>query len=121
MAAPDHTVNLAEKLASFHELWAPRTVAEFNGLHVKVAKLDGEFTWHSHEDTDEVFLVLSGTVEIELEDRPTATLGAGDLFVVPRGVRHRPIAQGECELVLIEPAGVPNTGDADTAAPELWA
>lgn len=120
MAAPDTTVNLAEKLQTFTDHWAPRTVAEFNGLHVKVVKVRGEFNWHSHDDTDEVFLVLSGCLDIELDGRQTATLGPGELFVVPQGLRHRPVAADECELVLIEPAGVPNTGDAETAEPEQW-
>lgn len=120
MAAPDRVVNLAEKLKGFTEHWAPKTIAEFNGLHVKVVKVDGEFTWHDHPDTDEVFLVLSGRLRIDLEDAPPADLGPGELFVVPRGRRHRPVAERECELVLIEPAGVPNTGDAETAASEVW-
>ncbi len=113
-------MNLAEKLGTFSEHWAPRTVAEFNDLHVKVVRVHGEYIWHDHPDTDEVFLVLSGRLRIDLEHGAPVELAPGELFVVPRGRRHRPVAEEECELVLIEPAGVPNTGDAGTASPEVW-
>lgn len=121
MAAPQTVVNIAAELATFSDYWAPRTVAEFNGLHIKVVKVHGEFNWHDHPETDEVFLVMCGAVTIELEDRPDVTLGEGEMFVVPRGLRHRPVAEEPCELVLIEPAGIPNTGDTATAAPDVWA
>lgn len=109
-------VNLAEKLATFADRWSPRTVAGFNGHDVMVVKAEGPFTWHKHEETDDLFLVLAGTLVIELRDR-TVTLGPGELFVVPQGVEHRPVARGEVHLLLIEPTGTPNTGDARTAAP----
>ncbi|MCP3974020.1 MAG: cupin domain-containing protein [bacterium] len=100
--------------------WSPHIVAEFNGLHVKLAKAHGEFLWHTHEETDEVFLVHRGSVEIQMRNRPSAHLSAGDLFVVPAGLEHRPVADAECEILLIEPAETPNTGDAATATAEVW-
>ena len=109
-------VNLGAKLATFSEHWQPRTVAEFNGHDVMVVKVEGEFTWHKHDDTDDFFLVLEGTLVIEMRDR-SVTLGPGDLFVVPKGVEHRPVARQEAHILLIEPEGTPNTGDAQTAAP----
>jgi mannose-6-phosphate isomerase-like protein (cupin superfamily) len=112
-------VNLAEKLASFDELFSPRIVAYYNGSKVQVAKTRGEFVWHSHPETDDFFLVLNGRLTIELRDREVELL-AGELFVVPRGVEHRPRADEETHVLLIEPRGTPNTGDAAaTAAPEV--
>lgn len=110
------SIRLADVLASFTGYWAPRTVAEFNGHDVMVVKAKGEFVWHSHEDTDDFFLVLDGRLDIELRDR-VVSLGPGELFVVPRGVEHRPVARVETHVLLIEPTGTPNTGDASTAAP----
>jgi mannose-6-phosphate isomerase-like protein (cupin superfamily) len=107
-------VNLAAKLALFADHWKPRIVADYNGNDVMVVKLQGEFTWHAHPETDDFFLVLSGELDIELRDR-TVTLGPGELFVVPRGVEHRPVARSEVQLLLIEPRGTPNTGDPTTA------
>ena len=109
-------INLAEKLAGFTEHWQPRTVAEFNGHDIMVAKVRGEFVWHKHDDTDDLFLVLRGELTIELRDR-SVTLRAGELFVVPKGVEHRPVATDEVHLLLIESSGTPNTGDPATAAP----
>src|SRR5262245_65852859 len=114
----DGTVNLAEKLARFSEHWAPRTVATFNGHDVMVVKVLGEFVWHRHADTDDFFLVLSGRLTIGMRDREVS-LGPGELFVVPRGVEHRPFADAETHLLLIEPSGTPNTGDAAPAAPPV--
>ena len=108
-------INLAEKLATFSQHWSPQTVALFNGHDIMVVKVQGEFNWHSHPDTDDFFLVLKGEVEIELRDR-TVNLKAGEMFVVPKGVEHRPVAQEEAHLLLIEPTGTPNTGDPATAA-----
>ena len=108
-------INLAEKLATFTEHWSPRTVAEYNGHDVMVVKVQGEFVWHRHDDTDDFFLVLKGALDIQLRDR-TVTLGPGEMFVVPRGVEHRPVAREETHLLLIEPTGTPNTGDPATAA-----
>jgi mannose-6-phosphate isomerase-like protein (cupin superfamily) len=123
MAAPDSVVNLDEKFAGFDDRWSPKTVAAINDLHVKVVKVEGEFVWHEHSDTDEFFLVMSGQLMIELRHRPPVTLGPGELFVVPKGVEHRPIATGVCELLLLEPAGVVNTGEAEselTATVDEW-
>ncbi len=109
------TVNLAEKLSQFSEYWSPRIVSHFNGHDVMVVKVQGEFVWHAHEDTDDFFLVLAGELTIEME-QGDITLGPGELYVVPKGVRHRPVAKVEAHILLIEPKGTPNTGDAATAA-----
>jgi mannose-6-phosphate isomerase-like protein (cupin superfamily) len=111
---PD-AVNLAEKLALFDERWSPKIVGYFNGHEVMVAKLDGEFPWHSHAETDDFFLVLQGRIRIETA-QGNVELGPGELYVVPRGVLHRPIAEAEAHVLLIEAAGTPNTGDPVTAA-----
>ena len=110
-----HKVNLAAKLSQFTELWSPKTVTQFNGHDVMVVKAQGEFVWHKHDDTDDFFLVLKGKLTIELRDR-SVHLGPGELFVVPKGVEHRPVANEEVHLLLIEPSGTPNTGDPSTAA-----
>jgi mannose-6-phosphate isomerase-like protein (cupin superfamily) len=111
------SVDLATKLASFNEAWQPRTVSLFNGHDVMVAKLRGEYHWHVHDDTDDFFLVLQGCLEIDLEDGSMVTLHPGQLYVVPKGIRHRPRAKEEAHIVLIEPTGTPNSGDPLTAAP----
>ena len=108
-------VDLSEKLATFSEHWSPRTVAQFNACDVMVVKVEGEFVWHKHDDPDDFFLVLKGHLDIELRDR-TVSLGPGQMFIVPKGVEHRPVAREEAHLLLIEPTGTPNTGDARTAA-----
>jgi mannose-6-phosphate isomerase-like protein (cupin superfamily) len=108
-------INLEAKLATFAEHWQPRTVAQFNGHDVMVVKAKGEFVWHKHDDTDDFFLVLKGRLTIELRDRKV-TLNAGEMFVVPKGQEHRPVATEEVHLLLIEPSGTPNTGNAATAA-----
>ena len=108
-------INLEAKLATFSEHWQPRTVAQFNGHDVMVVKVQGEFVWHKHDDTDDLFLVLEGHLTIQLRDREVH-LGPGELFVVPKGVEHRPVAKEEVHLLLIEPSGTPNTGDPATAA-----
>lgn len=110
------SINLHEKLSTFSDHWAPRVVAEFNGHDVMVVKAKGEFNWHSHPDTDDVFLVLKGQMTVRLRDEDVE-LGPGDLFIVPKGVEHCPVAHGEVQLVIIEPRGTPNTGDERTAAP----
>ena len=107
-------INLAEKLGQFSEHWSPKIVADYNGNDVMVVKVLGEFNWHSHPDTDDFFMVLDGEIDIEMRDR-TVTLMAGEMFVVPKGVEHRPVAQKEAHLMVIEPCGTPNTGDAATA------
>lgn len=109
-------VNLSERLATFAEHWAPRTVAIYNGNDVMVVKVRGKFTWHDHADTDDFFLVLKGRLEIRMRER-TVTLEPGELFVVSRQVEHQPCAAEETHLLLIEPTGTPNTGDPATAQP----
>lgn len=111
-------VNLAEKLALFDTHWAPRVVASYNGNDVMVVKFAGEFPFHKHETTDDFFLVIDGTVTMDYEGAPSVTFGPGELVVVPAGVTHRPRAETEARVLLIEPAGEPNTGDPATAAPK---
>lgn len=107
-------IDLDEKLAGFDEHWSPKIVAGFNGHDVMVVKVKGEFTWHSHAETDDFFLVLKGRLTIRMREGDVV-LGPGQLFVVPRGVEHCPVAEEETHLLLIEPAGTPNTGNAETA------
>lgn len=104
-------INLADKFTRFSDYWSPRVVAEMNDYQVKVAKFEGEFVWHDHEETDELFLVVSGSMGIELRDG-IVHLSEGEMYVVPRGTEHRPFAERECHVLLIEPRGVVNTGDA---------
>ena len=112
-------VNIPDKLASFSDHWAPKVIADYNGNDVCLVRVEGEFVWHSHEDTDDLFLVLDGELDIELRDR-TVTLGPGELFVVPKGIEHRPCARrGEVKLLLMEPKGTPNTGDEATATAKV--
>ncbi len=108
-------VNLAEKLALFDTHWDPRVVADYNGNDVMVVKFQGAFPFHEHPDTDDFFLVIAGEVLLDVGDE-THLMRAGELFVVPKGVRHRPRAEREAQVLLIEPKGTPNTGDPATAA-----
>jgi mannose-6-phosphate isomerase-like protein (cupin superfamily) len=103
-------VNLAEKLASFDELWSPKIAGELNGQYVKLVKLRGEFLWHAHESEDELFLVVRGRLDIEFRDG-RATLTEGEFLIVPRGVEHRPVAEEETHVLLFEPASTLNTGN----------
>jgi mannose-6-phosphate isomerase-like protein (cupin superfamily) len=107
-------INLSEKLALFSSHWDPKIIAELNGQHVKLVKIQGEFVWHHHEHEDELFLVLRGAFRMEYRDR-SVELREGDLVVVPRGVEHRPVAEHECAILLFEPAGTVNTGNAGGA------
>jgi mannose-6-phosphate isomerase-like protein (cupin superfamily) len=116
------SINLTEKLRLVTEQWAPRVVAEMNDYQFKVVKLEGDFVWHSHKETDETFLVLEGDLRIDFRDG-AVEIGAGELFVVPKGVEHKPYAAKEVKLMLIEPRGVLNTGDAGgerTARNDVW-
>jgi len=113
-------INLTEKLSTFSEYWQPRTVGQFNGHDLMVAKVKGEFIWHQHDDTDDFFLVLRGRITIRMHEG-NVTLGPGEMFVVPKGVQHCPVAEQEAHILLIEPTGTPNTGDAATAAPRRLA
>ncbi|MEZ5306225.1 MAG: cupin domain-containing protein [Pyrinomonadaceae bacterium] len=108
------SINLKSKLALFEEHWSPKIVSNFNGNDVMVVKALGEFNWHSHPDTDDFFLVLKGNLTIRLRDGDVH-LGPGDLYVVPKGVEHCPVADEEVHLLIIEPSGTPNTGDPETA------
>lgn len=115
-------LNLNEKLAQFSEHWSPKIIAQMNDYHFKLAKFQGEFVWHSHADTDEVFIVLDGDMTIEFRDGRVA-LKAGEMFVVPKGVEHKPVAGSECKVMLVEPSGTINTGDAGshlTAEDNVW-
>lgn len=115
-------INLRDKLARFSEHWSPRVVAEMNDYQFKLVKIQGEFVWHSHADTDEVFIVLDGEMTLEFRDRHVS-LAAGEMYVVPRAVEHRPVAARECCVMLVEPRGVVNTGAAGgayTAPNDVW-
>ena len=115
-------INLEEKLSEFSEHWSPKVIAEMNDYQFKLVRIEGEFVWHDHPDTDEVFIVIEGTMKIEFEDR-TIELNEGELLVVPKGVRHKPYAEEECRVMLVEPRGVVNTGDAEgdlTAPNDDW-
>ena len=111
-------INLAEKLTRFSDHWSPKIVGTFNGHDLMVVKVKGEFVWHSHDDTDDFFQVLKGAIRIEMKDG-NVDLNEGEIFVVPRGVEHRPVADEEAHLLIIEPAGTPNTGDAATAVEKI--
>ena len=111
-------INLQEKLGKFDEYWSPKIVSEFNGHDVMVVKVLGEFNWHDHADTDDFFLVVSGELIIQMRDGDIK-LGPGELYIVPKGIEHCPKAEVETHLLLIEPKGVPNTGDAATAAKKV--
>jgi mannose-6-phosphate isomerase-like protein (cupin superfamily) len=104
--------NLKQKLSLFTEHWSPKIIAQLNDYHFKVVKVQGEFVWHDHPETDEVFLVIEGTLVIHFRDGDV-TLNAGEMYVVPKGVEHKPSAVNECQVLLIEPAGTVNTGNAD--------
>ncbi|MFJ7326478.1 cupin domain-containing protein [Streptomyces cyaneofuscatus] len=122
MARPEHSVNIEEKLAKVTEYWSPKTILEVNGLEVKAVKVKGEFVWHSHPEGDELFVVISGELTIEIRDRESVRLGAGEMFVVPRDVEHKPFAAEECQVLIMDAAGVVNTGEAesDLTASEEW-
>ena len=104
-------VNLTEKFSLISDQWDPRIIAQLNDYHLKIAKIQGEFVWHSHPETDEVFLVVDGILTLHLREREL-TLNSGELCVIPRGVEHKPAAKGECQILMIEPAGTVNTGNA---------
>jgi mannose-6-phosphate isomerase-like protein (cupin superfamily) len=115
-------INLQQKLGKFSEQWTPRVVAEMNDYQFKLVKLEGDFVWHSHADTDEAFFVVEGELRIDFRDG-AVTLKAGEMFVVPRGLEHKPYAAREVKVMLVEPRGVVNTGDAGgekTAASDVW-
>lgn len=113
-------INLQQKLDAFDDYFSPRTVGQFNGHDLMVVKVKGPFVWHKHNETDDFFLVLKGSITIKMRDRDV-TLRAGELFVVPKGAEHCPVAEEEAHILLIEPTGTPNTGDRDSAAPRKLA
>ena len=106
-------VNIREKLSMFSEKWSPKVIAEMNDYQFKLVKIEGEFVWHNHSETDEVFIVLEGQMKIEFEDK-TVQLNEGEMYVVPKGVRHKPSAEHECRIMLVEPKGVINTGEVES-------
>lgn len=115
-------INLQEKLSKFSEHWSPKIVAQMNDYHFKVVKVKGEFVWHDHPETDEVFLVLKGRLEIHLHDGK-AILNEGEMFVVPKSAQHKPVAAEECHILVIEPFGLKNTGNVEselTAPNGVW-
>ena len=115
-------INLRKKLDKFSEHWSPKVIAEMNDYQFKLVKAKGEFVWHSHSNTDEAFIVISGVLDIEFRDG-NVRLKAGEMFVVPKGVEHRPVAREECRMMLVEPKGVGNTGDVGgdlTAEDNVW-
>jgi mannose-6-phosphate isomerase-like protein (cupin superfamily) len=116
------SINFADKLSKFSDYWSPKVIAEMNDYQFKLAKLEGEFVWHNHPDTDEVFIVIEGSMKIELEDG-VVELSAGEMYVVPKGVMHKPSAEKECQIMLVEPRGVVNSGVAVsdlTAENDVW-
>ncbi len=120
--ASNAPINFAQKLALFDEAWSPRVVAEMNDYQFKLFKARGEFVWHQHDDTDELFFVHKGVLNIKYEDRDVV-VRAGEMHVVPKGTPHKPVAEEECEILLIEPAGTLNTGEVEsalTATEEPW-
>ena len=115
-------VNFNKKLHLFHDLWSPKVIAQMNDYQFKLVKVNGDFVWHDHADTDETFIVLNGTLFIEFSDN-TMELHAGEMTVVPKGVQHRPYANEECHILLVEPTGVVNTGEKEnelTAENDVW-
>lgn len=115
-------VNLSDKFKKFTDLWTPKVIAEMNDYQFKLVKVEGEFVWHAHDDTDETFIVLDGELTIEFRDK-IAILKKGEMIVVPKGVEHKPSAQSECKIMIIEPKGVVNTGNKGgnlTAKNDVW-
>jgi mannose-6-phosphate isomerase-like protein (cupin superfamily) len=116
-------INIADKLDKFSEHWSPKIIAQINDHQFKLVKFKGEFVWHKHDDTDEVFIVINGSMRIEFRDSDTVTITAGEMIVVPKGVEHRPVADDECHTMLLERSGTINTGDIGgdmTAPPDDW-
>ncbi|QFF98888.1 cupin domain-containing protein [Psychrobacillus glaciei] len=115
-------INLHEKLSKFQDQWSPKVIAEMNDYQFKLVKVEGDFVWHKHEDTDEVFIVIEGNLIIEFRDGDVK-LNVGEMFVVPRNVEHKPYAKSECKIMLVEPKGVVNTGKErteQTAENDVW-
>ena len=115
-------INFTDKLNKFSDHWSPKVIAEMNDYQFKLVKIKGDFVWHNHEHTDEAFIVLEGEMEIQFEDR-TVTLNEGEMYVVKKGIQHKPYAENECNIMIIEPNGVINTGNVEgnlTASNDVW-
>jgi len=115
-------INLKEKLSKFSDHWSPKIIAEMNDYQFKLVKIKGDFVWHNHADTDEVFIVVEGKMKIEFENE-TVELNEGEMYVVPKGVEHKPFAEDECKIMLVEPRGVVNTGNTEgdlNASNDVW-
>ena len=115
-------INLKEKLSKFSDHWSPKIIAEMNDYQFKLVKIKGDFVWHNHADTDEAFIVVEGKMKIEFENE-TVVLNEGEMYVVPKGIEHRPCAETECKIMLVEPRGVVNTGNTEgdlTASNDVW-
>jgi mannose-6-phosphate isomerase-like protein (cupin superfamily) len=115
-------INLKEKLSKFSDHWTPKIIAEMNDYQFKLVKIKGDFVWHNHEDTDEVFIVIEGKMKIEFENE-TVELNEGEMYVVAKGIQHKPSAETECKIMLVEPRGVVNTGNTEgelTASNDVW-
>lgn len=118
----ESAINLKEKLTKFNDYWSPRVISELNDYQIKLAKFKGEFTWHAHQETDELFYVVSGSLRIEFTDG-YIELNEGDLHVIPKGKEHKPVTEEECHVLIIEPKGVVNTGTSDSelkADNDVW-
>jgi len=118
----DQPINFEEKFGKFSEHWSPRIIAQMNDYHFKIVKVQGEFVWHDHPETDEVFMVLKGRLEIQFRDAQVI-VREGEMFVVPKGLEHKPAAEEECHILLVEPAGTINTGEIvneRTATNDVW-
>lgn len=117
-----NAINFKEKLTKFTAHWSPKVIAEMNNYQFKLAKIKGEFVWHDHKDTDEVFMVIAGSMKIDFRDG-SVSLSEGEMFVVPKGYEHKPYAEEECQILIIEPRGVVNTGESEgnlTAENDIW-
>ncbi len=117
-----YPINFQEKLTKFSEQWLPKIIAQMNDYHFKVVKIQGEFVWHDHPETDEVFIILKGQLEIQFRDG-NVLLNEGEMFVVPKGLEHKPVAEKECHILLVEPVGTVNTGEVvneKTAPNDVW-
>ena len=116
------TINLKDKLSKFSDHWSPKVIAELNDYQIKLVQIKGDFVWHHHEDTDELFIVIEGKMKIEFKDK-VVELSEGEMYVVPKGVEHKPCAETECKVMLVEPRDVVNTGNTDgelTASNDIW-
>lgn len=118
----NEAININDKFQLFNDLWTPKIIAQMNNYHLKLAKMKGDFTWHDHKDTDEVFFVIDGNMRIDFRDH-SINLQTGELFVILKGIEHKPFSENECKILIIEPADTVNTGEAggeQTAPNDVW-